>query len=660
MENIYNQTFNGVRLNDLTAKSALEKLEDRLRVLLYEQSKKQGNINYRVAALVRGFMNFSQTMILNNVKNSVENFSSGLQQKLIDKLFLTIGKEKTPELVKERRQLMKDIYKDMIVNGGIGYGKVENEFVNRRHIDDYVNKLSDKKLYQGIASVLTGKATLNAMDAMFKAGLTEARFTSNLIRILTSPSNKNQMSKQDAIKFVSEQLTGQTLEQARVTAKDVIDKINQDAGQELVKPTKEQINRLANDIVKAALEMNGTITSDQIIAAYNAAYKSAGLSIGHEANNPLTEGLRASSAKNEGLINQAIREKDWSKAAWLIYKSVFWNNIANPFVGGGTNWLVLKLEKTGLGLFTGLIYEASGKKEIDVTTKTGMAQLEKRLFAQSRAKDSYMRGAVGGLSSLLLYAAFLGVADEEEYRKWRAKNKWAAKYLDVFTPEHLLAVMASKDKKLPQYVESSIFGKNDAFASHTKVVRAAFYAAKGDSPRAWGAIGEAAGAKINTPLPWRLVRDGEVLYDGIRGEDPYHGNYKPSFGFWSGVLQGGAIEWLGLRPMGSGKVQVGPLKVIEQATEEERDATNEEIKQVEDLSNINYKNYLPQYKNNAENIWVTPISTVKISKEGYSNKEVGLWGEKTYQQLTKEQQDQLDDLIKKRALNDAKAELGFK
>jgi hypothetical protein len=660
MENIYNQTFNGVRLNDLTAKSALEKLEDRLRVLLYEQSKKQGNVNYKIASLVRGFMNFSQTMILNNIKNSIENFSSGLQQKLLDKLFLTIGKEKTPELVKERRQLMKDIYKDMIVNGGIGYGKVENEFVNRRHIDDYVNKLSDKKLYQGIASVLTGKATLNAMDAMFKAGLTEARFTSNLIRILTSPSNKNQMSKQDAIKFVSEQLTGQTLEQARVTAKDVIDKINQDAGQELVKPNKEQINRLANDIVKAALEMNGTITSDQIIAAYDAAYKSAGLSIGHEANNMLTAGVRALSAKYEGQINQAIREKDWNKAALLIYKSVLWNNILNPFVGGGTNWLVLKLEKTGLGLFTGLIYEVSGKKDIDVSTKTGMAQLEKRLTNQSRAKDSYMRGAVGGLSSLLLYGAFLGIADEEEYRKWRAKNKWATKYLDMFTPEYLLAAMASKDKRLPQYVESSILGKNDAFSSHTKVVRALTYAAKGDSPKAWGAIGEAAGAKINTPLPWRLIRDGEVLYDGIRGEDPYHGNYKPSIGFWSGVLQGGAIEWLGLRPTGSGKVQVGSFKVVDEATEEERDATNDEIKQVENLSNINYKNYLPQYKNNAENIWATPMSTVKISKEGYSNKEIGLWEEKTYQQLTKEQQDQLDDLIKKRALNDAKAELGFK
>ena len=57
------------------------------------------------------------------------------------------------------------------------------------------------------------------------------------------------------------------------------------------------------------------------------------------------------------------------------------------------------------------------------------------------------------------------------------------------------------------------------------------------------------GQKINTPLPWRLVKDAQVLYQGVTGQDPYHGNYKPSNGFLSGVLQGGFIEWLGGRPI---------------------------------------------------------------------------------------------------------------
>ena len=660
MENVYNQSFNGVRLNDLTGKSALENLNDKIRLLTVELSKKQGPWYFRAVNLLKGYMNFSQTMILNTLKNSTENLSSGAQQKLIDKLFLTIGKETTPELVKERRRLMKDIYKDMIVNGGIGYGKVENEFVNRRHIDDYVNKLSDKKLVQGIASVLTGKATLNAMDAMFKAGLTEARFTSNLVKILISPSNKNRMTKEEAVKFVSEQLTGQTIEDARVTAKDVIDKINKDAGQELIKPTKEQINRLANDIVKAALEMNGTITTEQMMAAYNAAYRSAGLSIGHESNNALTSQLRAWAANIESNINRSIKEKEWANATLWLLNSIFINNIVSPFVGGGTNWLVLKLEKTGLGLFTGLAYEASGKKELDLTTRTGLDQLERRLFTQSRAKDSYMRGAIGGLTSLLLYAGFMGIADEEEYRKWRGKNRWAVKYLDLITPEYLLASIAAKDKRLPQYVESSLLGKNEAFSITTKIVKSVNYAVKGDSPKTWGAVGETIGARLNAPLPWRLVRDGQILYDGIRGEDPYHGNYKPSVGFWSGVLQGGAIEWMGLRPMGKGKVQVAQFKVIDYQTEEERDATNEEIRQVENLSNILYKQYLPAYKSNTEDIWVAVGDKVKISKEGYSKKEVELWEEKSYNQLTKEQQDQLDELVQKKALKDAKIELDLK
>ena len=45
--------------------------------------------------------------------------------------------------------------------------------------------------------------------------------------------------------------------------------------------------------------------------------------------------------------NEAIKEKDYNKAAALTLQSIFYRNIANPFVGGGTNWVVLKAEKTG-------------------------------------------------------------------------------------------------------------------------------------------------------------------------------------------------------------------------------------------------------------------------------------------------------------------------
>jgi len=548
LETIYTNTFKGVRLSDISAKAAIEKLEDRLRVLLFREAKSQGNWMLKAANIVRNYFEIQQTMILNNLKQAVENPFSGMQQKVIDKISSKVGGESTKELVAQRRKMMKDIYKDMILNGGIGYGKVESQFVNRQHIDDYVNKLSDNKLYHGIASVVTGKATLNAMDAMFKAGITEAKFTGNLIRILTDKTNPKRMSKEDAVKFVSERLTGQTFKEAQVTAKQVIEKINKDAGSELLPTNQQAVDRFANDIVKAALEMGGKITKEQIEAAYGAAYKAAGLGLGHEANNILSSTIKGYSAKLEGDINLAIKEKEWNRAAMLTYKSILFRNVLNPFVGGGTNWLVLKFEKTGLGLVTGAFYQIGSKHSIDVGSELGQKRLEARLYNHARYKDNYMRGLVGGITALLAYAAFRGVADEEEYRKWRAKNRWAARYLDIITPEHILAKMAIEDGKVKQYASNS-FNKNDAFDASTKLIKGFEYGAKGDLSKMWGAFGESVGGKLNAPVPWRLIKDGKVLYQGVKGEDPWHGNYKPSEGFLSGILQGGVIEWLGLRPM---------------------------------------------------------------------------------------------------------------
>lgn len=554
METIYDSTFKGTKLNDISAKAAIEKLEDRLRVLLFRESRQQGNTNLKIATIVRNYFELQQTLLLNNLKQAFENPFSGLQQNIISKIDGVTSKEGvgTKEMAAQRSKIMREVYKDMVLKGGVGYGKTESTFVNRQHIDDFINKLSDNQLYHGIASVATGKSTLNAMDAMWKVGLTEKKFASNLIKVLTHETNKNRMSKSDAEKFVSEQLTGQTFADAQKTATEVINQINKDAGKELIPTHKEQVDRFANDIVKAALEMGGKLTADQINAAYNAAYHSASLNLGHTANNFLSAMIHGQSAKIEGSLNQAIKNKEWDRAALLTYYSVFYRNILNPFVGGGTNWLVLKFEKTGLGLLTGLAYKWGTRTELDLSTERGVKQMEDRLYNQSRIKDQYMRGLIGGIVTWTSYAAFLGLADSDEYRKWRASNPWAARYLDVITPESLLAKMAVENQTVKKYVSQSL-NKNDAFDASTKVVKAADYFVKGETNEGWGALGEATGSKLNAPLPWRLVKDGQVIYQGVKGQDPYHGNYKPSTGFFNGLLQGGVIEYLGARPSGGGE-----------------------------------------------------------------------------------------------------------
>lgn len=553
METIYTTTFKGAKLNDISGKAAIEKLEDRLRVLLFRGARQEGNTNLKIATMVRNYFELQQTLVLNNLKQAVENPLSGLQQNVISMIEGATSKEGqgTAAMADQRRKMMKTVYRDMVTKGGIGYGKTESTFVNRQHIDDFINKLSDNQLYHGIASVATGKTTLNAMDAMWKVGLTEKKFASNLIKVLTHETNKNKMSKDEAQKFVSEQLTGQTFKDAQKTATELIQKINKEAGKDLIPLHKQQVDRLANDIVKAALEMGGKITKEQIDAAFNAAYRSASLNLGHTANNFLSAMIHGQSAKIEGALNQAIKNKEWDRAAWLTYYSVFYRNILNPFVGGGTNWLVIKFEKTGLGLVTGLIYKKGTKTDLDLSTERGLKLMEDRLYNQSRIKDQYMRGLIGGITTWTAYAAFLGLAGTDDYRKWRANNPWAARYLDIVTPEPMLAHMAVENDAVKRYVSQSL-NKNDAFDASGKLIKAADYFVKGKTNEGWGALGEMTGMKFNAPLPWRLVKDLQVLYQGIVGQDPYHGNYKPSTGFFNGLLQGGVIEYLGFRPEGSG------------------------------------------------------------------------------------------------------------
>lgn len=547
LETIFATSFKGGKLNDISAKSAIDKLENQLRVLLAKESKKEGNFPLRAANIVRNYFEIQQTMLLNNLKQAMENPLSGLQQNLIDKIDTNISGSSTGKLADQRRKVMKDVFKNMVLEGGVGYGGVESTFSNRQHLDDYVNKVSDNKLYHGVMALATGKITLNAMDAMWKAGITEKKFTGNLVKILTHPTNPKKMSKEEAVKFVSENLTGQTYKDAQATAKEVITKINKDAGEELIPMTSATVDRFANDIVKSALEMGNKISKEQIEAAYNAAYKSAGLGLGHEANNILSATIKGYSGKIENDIQRAVKEKEWNRAALLTLKGVLFRNIINPFVGGGTNWLVLKFEKTGLGLFTGLGYQLGSNSRIDMSSEVGMRKLEQRLYNQARIKDNYMRGAIGGVASMLLYLSFLGLANTDDYRKWRRKNPWAARYLDVVTPEVLLSQMAIENKDVKKYVMNTL-NKNDAFDASTKLIKAAEFASKGKTKEAWGALGESVGSKVGLPLPWRLVKDGQVLYQGVKGQDPYHGNYKPSRGFWNGAFQGGAIEWLGFRP----------------------------------------------------------------------------------------------------------------
>lgn len=548
LETLYSSKFNGRRLNDLELKSAIQNIEEKMRIILHDEAQGHGSTALKIADITRTWMDATQRMVLNSLGQAVQNPLSAFEQTVISNASRMFDNSSTPELRKQRRKVAAAVYKDMVLAGGVNYGDVNTTFVSRGNLDAYIAKMSDNKIFHAIASTAIGKTTLDASDSFYKAKLTEQQFTHNLIKILSSERLVNGkrvegMTKGQALNYVAEKLTGQSYKEAQKTAKEIIDKVNS-GGKKIVGDSEAFVNRLANDIVKAALVNGSVITPEQVSAAYYAAYKSAGRNLGHVANNPLSEGVQSVSAKIEKRINDAIKDKEYRKAALLTYQSIFFRNILNPFVGGGTNWVVLKLEKNGLGLASGLYN--GGKTKLDLSTESGLRQIEKSLYEEARNRDAFMRGAIGGAVSVLMSVLWFGVGgsdDDDEYRRWRNRNRWATKYLDYITPEAVLATLAARNKEMGYYV-GTLVNKNESYDKGAKIIRAIDNGVKGKTDRALGQFGEATGGIVGLPLPWRLVRDIQNVWLGAKGENPYRVSSIQSKGFWQGALKVGMIDYI--------------------------------------------------------------------------------------------------------------------
>lgn len=555
LSELFSSRFQGKQLTESQMRSAIQVIENHMRHVLHAEATSHGSTALKIADTVRSYMDLTQRMILNSLKQAAENPLSGK----LETLFTKIGYSGSiPDVLsKQSSKMARDIYKEMVLQKGQNFGEVSSTFVNKGNVEMEMDKMSDNQIVQGILSTVVGRSTLDAVDSMYKAKITQQKFTYNLIKILQNDrlvDGKIQkgMSKEEAKNYVAEKLTGQSFKDAQETSKNIIDSINKSAGKKIFNDSPLFVDRLANDIVTAALVNGEKISEEMVTASYNAAYKAAGRGLGHVANNFISEGIGSVSGKLESKINEAIKEKEYKKAAMLTYASIFFRNIANPFVGGGTNWVVLKAEKTGLGLLSGLGSMMANGKKMDLTSEAGINELEKVMYQNLKVKDKFLRGAVGGVATVVGAMVMAGVTDTDEYRKWRNKNKWAAKYLDLVTPEIMLAMMAKESKQLLYYFKTA-FNRNDAFDKSTMAVNAMTSAFSNersgnskDTPS--GKVGKLVGSIFGAPTPWRLVRDGQQIWQGANGEEPYKVDNSPSETFWQGYFKGGMVDYAGYAP----------------------------------------------------------------------------------------------------------------
>lgn len=539
---------NGQLLPEITFKKAISELNNKIEALLTKVASKEATWKYKAVDAIGEFMGLSQRNALVSATQMVENTLSGyFERAFIDIGYRLSNNVDTKALRDKRGKLAKAQVADIIYNAGDDFGDVTSPFLTKSKVMDKILSLSDSQVYHAATATLLGRSFLEGADSMHKIALTEKYFVYNLIKIL----RKKGMPKQEAVEFVSEKLTGQSFENAITQAKELVRMVNEDAGKELISTKRDAVLLLANDIVKNALLVGNQLTVKELEASKKAAYRSAGFGLGHEANNMLSEQITAANVKIQTDLKKAIKDKNWGEAVNIRLKSILMNNIMNPFVGGGTNWMFLTAEKAGINPY-GWYRVFRRIKDIDLSSESGMRELSNDLFASMKRRNSAIRTLVGASIGLAVYAASAVGDDEiEDLATWLKKNYWAQRYFDKVAPTAALYVIAKENDDLMKFFRGSLNVKDrDYYSDGKKIYDAVYNRVKGDVQASNAAIGDLIGSKVGTPIiPWRVFRDSQNLMNGLNGLPPVSGGGKPT-SFVNGLLKGGMLEYLGLRPNG--------------------------------------------------------------------------------------------------------------
>lgn len=518
--------------------------------------------------IIKGFSNLvelANLSTLNNIANRGQNFLSGNVGRLNSAFSYGFAPKEISELASSTKR-------DLIRNGGVDFGDVNNMFNGDRHasekVREWINKLVSKDGQSRAAnwwfSQIMGTAALNGVDNYNKVKNTWMRFISGAQDILVSKG----MSKKDADKKLHEEIFGQKWVDARNKAEGIMLNIQRLGGD--IKITPEAIDRFGADVVKAELINNKILTEDELNAAWEAGYKSTGLEMGHVANNPLSASLLKLKENYSNNIDKSLSEKKYNQAAFEVLKDMVINKLAMRFAGGGTNWIVLKLEKGGLGLFTGLLGRAanhSAYKDRKSLSQMTNEEIEKNIHDRQKVNDRFVRGITGLTANaallLLASAAFGGDDDDDKERKrkvmaWLSDNRWANRFVNNWMPFYLSAYLAWQQQEdkggisamanpykyspLRSYT-ANLINKNEDFSVFSGLTKSTkiFSDKESDQDAGWGELGKTFGTFFNfNPLPYKVPKDVATVYKGMTGDLE---KYRPPKSFLEGYSKFGILDW---------------------------------------------------------------------------------------------------------------------
>lgn len=529
------------------------------------------NINDRTKALkiIKGIDYWYQvknTGLIMNYANLFENNTSGA----VETLAATVQQmvKMGPKAILNDWNILQSTWLD-VAKGGIHFGSGETRFGDYTGAESSIAK-KNTLLKKALSKLMApARYFLSGSDSAFKAVLTRKAFMMNVHDALIA---KHGMSKDEATKFINEALYGQSFEDAKKEARILLQKYNL--------PSEERaVVRLADDLVKANLMAGNKIDFDVIEAAYNAAFNVASVGLGHKGQSNSVFGLvseklqdmRAGFKRDQAM---KIKAGDMNGLAYSKAFSVFMNQMT-LFMGGQMNWLQLRLDKTGMGIVTGLLGKWKG--DIDFSSKE---DLEQSMYDLRAANQKIYRGAVGlvqgitmaGIASALFYA--LRDDDDENkgfFAELFAKVKESPVGNRIFkksAPEWFLfwyygslskassmAANGAEQSKVAAFFQQSYaylqdaFNITDRYSAATKLSDAGILASRAvkkngeidlkKMSQAEGKLGQIIGDQTELPLfrPYQsyiqLLTNGKIPY----------GNAET---FMNGVFQGGLLHRTGV------------------------------------------------------------------------------------------------------------------
>lgn len=438
--------------------------------------------------------------------------------------------------------------------------------------------LKDKAKSVLFAFTLPARIGLLAFDSANKASLTNKTFYNMVYESLV----KRGMNRQEAAQYMNEMLYGQSWEDAKAKAKKILEQNNS-----LLEPkfrskvTSAEIATLANDIVKANLNVQGEIVgSDVLEAALKGSYHVAGLGLGHEPNNPLSRAIKNLRDRSKQQEDKFIKNKDWDNLVAHRTKNLLINGFAIRFMGGATNWLVLRAkEGLGLGLLSGGLGVALNK-EIDYADK---ASLQHQMREREKARNDIARAFIGLSYTALAYAIGAGVTgggdDDDEKaelaRLEKKKQKTQRDYERIDELKQKTSVYArikantGRDRLFRsmapdimlidyysdtepdvlagaiKYVDRTYYG-NDKFSVGSKLEEAGRLYAQGDRGAAQGTLMSIIGDRIQVPF-WRASKEYyRVVTNAFTGDKIPPPKYQPATTWDEGLFGGGTLQDLGI------------------------------------------------------------------------------------------------------------------